>query len=190
MFAVVRTGGKQYKVSPDDVIVVEKLPGEAGSSLNFSDVLMVSDGTTTAVGKPVVAGAKVAATVIEQDHAAKIVVLKFKRRHKYRRTAGHRQEVTVLRITEISAPGMTTAKAEPKPKKVAAPKVEAAEAEGAKVAPKKTAAKNTGRTKSKTATKAAKPPKAKGGTKAPPKAADKGPSSKSGSTKRKPAKKK
>ncbi len=136
MFAVVRTGGKQYKVSPDDVIVVEKLPGDSGSSIQLADVLMVSDGTTTAVGKPVISGAKVAATVVHQAHAEKIIVLKFKRRHKYRRTAGHRQEVTVLRISEISAPGMATAKGDGVAKRTPPNKAAAA---GGEAAPKKQA---------------------------------------------------
>ena len=114
MFAVIRTGGKQYKVAPNDVIVVERLAGDSGTAIEVSDVLIVGDGANTTVGKPVVEGAKVAAQVIDQSHNPKVTVLKFKRRKKYRRTAGHQQDVTVLRITEISAPGIKTAKAAPK----------------------------------------------------------------------------
>ena len=111
MFAVIRTGGKQYKVAPNDVIVVERLAGDSGAAIEVSDVLIVGDGANIIVGKPVVEGAKVAAQVIDQSRNPKITVLKFKRRKKYRRTAGHQQDVTVLRITEISAPGIKTAKA-------------------------------------------------------------------------------
>jgi len=114
MFAVIRTGGKQYKVAPNDVIVVERLDGDSGAAIEVSDVLIVGDGANTIVGKPAVEGAKVAAQVINQSRNPKITVLKFKRRKKYRRTAGHQQDVTVLRITEISAPGIKTAKAIPK----------------------------------------------------------------------------
>ena len=114
MFAVIRSGGRQYKVAPDDVIVVGRLDGDSGASVEVSDVLMVGDGSVTTVGKPLVEGAKVAAEIIDQTRDQKIQVLKFKRRKKYRRTHGHQQEVTVLRITEISAPGIKTASAKPK----------------------------------------------------------------------------
>ena len=116
-YAVFKTGGKQYKVAADDVIVVEKLTAESGASVEMGEILLVSDGASTAVGQPFVSGAKVAATVINQERAEKITVLKFKRRKGYRRTLGHRQAGTVLRITEISAPGMQTAKSQPKAKK-------------------------------------------------------------------------
>ena len=144
MFAVVRTGGKQYKVSAGDVIVAERLAGEAGSTIELADILMVSDGAKVTVGTPTVAGAKIAAEVVEQGRGEKIVVLKFKRRKKYRRTLGHRQEQTILRVMEISAPGMTTAKAAAKPKK--APKQAAtAETDTADAKPAKKA-KATGKT--------------------------------------------
>lgn len=103
MFAVIRTGGKQYKVAAGDVIRVEKLAGEAGSSLQFDDVLLVSNEGTTTVGSPVIAGASVSADVIAQDRNDKIIIFKKKRRQNYRRKNGHRQEVTVLRITGIQA---------------------------------------------------------------------------------------
>ena len=156
MFAVIRTGGKQFKVAANDVIVVEKLPAAAGASVEMDEVLLVSDGASTAVGQPFVSGAKVAATVINQERADKITVLKFKRRKGYRRTLGHRQAGTVLRITEISAPGMKTAKAEPKAKKElktkAEPKTEtksrAPEKPAAKAPAKKSPAKKTSAAKS------------------------------------------
>ncbi|MBT4710318.1 MAG: 50S ribosomal protein L21, partial [Alphaproteobacteria bacterium] len=111
MFAVIRSGGKQYKVAQNEVIVVERMAGESGSSVDLGDVLIVGDGTKTSVGTPTVDGAKVMATVVEQSRGDKIKVFKRKRRKGYRRTAGHRQLTTVLRISEISAPGMKAAKA-------------------------------------------------------------------------------
>lgn len=98
MFAVIKTGGKQYKVAKNDVIVVEKLPGEAGSTITLDEVLMVGD----QIGAPVVAGAAVTATVVEQTRGDKVIVFKKKRRQTYRRKNGHRQDLTVLRITDIA----------------------------------------------------------------------------------------
>ncbi len=103
MFAVIRTGGKQYKVAAGDVIKVEKLAGEAGASLTLDDVLMVSDAGKTTIGTPVVAGASVTATVVAQGRGEKVIVFKKKRRQNYRRKNGHRQDLTILRITDISA---------------------------------------------------------------------------------------
>ncbi|WP_209880103.1 50S ribosomal protein L21 [Azospirillum soli] len=102
MFAVIRTGGKQYKVANGDVIRVEKLEAEAGASITLNDVLMVSDGGNTTVGTPTVAGAAVVAEVVAQDRGPKIIVFKKKRRQNYRRKNGHRQDLTVLRITGIN----------------------------------------------------------------------------------------
>jgi len=104
MFAVIRTGGKQYKVAKDDVIAVEKLAGEPGATIELGDVLMVGgDGAEARAGTPLVAGASVSAELVEQRRADKIIVFKKKRRHNYRRKNGHRQHQTVLRITEIHA---------------------------------------------------------------------------------------
>lgn len=105
MFAVIRTGGKQYRVAKDDVITVEKLPGEPGATVALDAVLMVGEGAEVTAGAPLVAGASVAATVLDQRRGGKIVVFKKKRRHNYRRKHGHRQHETVLRITDISAAG-------------------------------------------------------------------------------------
>lgn len=102
MFAVVKTGGKQYRVTEGDVIRVEKLADEAGKTIEFNDVLMVGDADGVTVGTPLVAGATVKAEVLEQKKDKKIVVFKKKRRHNYRRTKGHRQQITVLRVTGIS----------------------------------------------------------------------------------------
>jgi large subunit ribosomal protein L21 len=101
MFAVIRTGGKQYKVAKDDVISVEKLAAEPGTTVELAEVLMVGDGAEVATGAPLLAGASVSATVVEQRRAAKIIVFKKKRRQNYRRKKGHRQYQTVLRVTEI-----------------------------------------------------------------------------------------
>ncbi len=102
MFAVIKTGGKQYKVAKDDVIEVEKLPGEAGAAVDLTEVLMLSDGGKVETGKPLVAGAKVSAEVVEQTRGDKIIVFKKRRRKNYRRKKGHRQDLTVLKITGIS----------------------------------------------------------------------------------------
>jgi large subunit ribosomal protein L21 len=101
MFAVIRTGGKQYKVAKDDVIAVEKLVGEPGATLELPEVLMVGDGATVTTGTPLLSGASVSATLVEHRRADKIIVFKKKRRQNYRRKNGHRQHQTVLRITEI-----------------------------------------------------------------------------------------
>ncbi len=97
MYAVIQTGGKQYRVANGDVITVEKLGGDAGSTLAIEPVLMVNDGKATQIGAPVIEGASVTAEVVEQTRGDKIVVFKKKRRQGYRRTMGHRQELTVLR---------------------------------------------------------------------------------------------
>lgn len=103
MFAVIRTGGKQYKVAPDDLITVEKLAGEPGETIELGEVLMVGDGAAVSTGAPLVAGASVSATLVAHRRADKIIVFKKKRRQNYRRKAGHRQHQTVLRIAEIRA---------------------------------------------------------------------------------------
>ena len=105
MFAVIRTGGKQYKVAPNDVIAVEKLAGEPGATVELAEVLMVGDGAAVSTGTPLLAGASVSATLVEQRRADKIIVFKKKRRQNYRRKNGHRQYQTLLRITGINAEG-------------------------------------------------------------------------------------
>lgn len=103
MFAIVRTGGKQYKVSKGDQIRVEKIDGESGSKIDIAEVLMVGDDNKTTTGTPTVSGAKVSAEVVEQGKNDKILVFKKKRRQNYRRKRGHRQAYTVLKITDIKA---------------------------------------------------------------------------------------
>jgi len=102
MFAVIRTGGKQYKVAKDDVIAVEKLAGEPGSSVTLGEVLMVGEGASAKAGTPTLAGAAVTAEVVEHKLGDKVLVFKKRRRHNYRRKNGHRQAQTVLRITGIT----------------------------------------------------------------------------------------
>jgi large subunit ribosomal protein L21 len=102
MFAVIRTGGKQYKVAKNDVLTVEKLAGEPGATIELGDVLMLG-GASPKTGTPTIAGASVAAEVLEQKRGEKVIIFKKRRRHNYRRKNGHRQELTVLRITDIKA---------------------------------------------------------------------------------------
>lgn len=103
MFAVIRTGGKQYRVQKDDKILVEKIEAKQGDSVSIDDVLFLSDGKKSTVGAPNIEGAKVTAKVIEQKRAPKILVFKKKRRQNYRRTRGHRQNLTLVQITDIKA---------------------------------------------------------------------------------------
>ena len=105
MFAIIRTGGKQYRVKPNDVLKVEKLTGAAGDTITFGDVLAVGSDAGTTVGTPLVPGATVSATVIAQDRLDKIIIFKKRRRQNSRRKNGHRQHVTVLRVAGITADG-------------------------------------------------------------------------------------
>ncbi len=105
MFAVIRTGGKQYRVMPNDVLKIEKLPGDAGETITFNDVLAVGSDAGTTIGAPLVPGATVTATVIAQDRLDKIIIFKKRRRQNSRRKNGHRQHVTVLRVAGINADG-------------------------------------------------------------------------------------
>ena len=103
MYAIVRTGGKQYRVEPGDVIRLERLAVPAGSSVAFDDVLLVGGDQGVQVGSPRVANAVVAATVLDDGRGAKVRVFKFKRRKHYRRTRGHRQSWSAVRIDEVRA---------------------------------------------------------------------------------------
>ncbi|MDD9943984.1 MAG: 50S ribosomal protein L21 [Myxococcales bacterium] len=102
MYAVIKTGGKQYRVSEGDRVRVEKLPGAVGDTLEFDEVLMLG-GDTVAIGAPYVGGAKVSAQIVGQGRGKKVIVFKIKRRKSYRRKAGHRQAYTELKVTGISA---------------------------------------------------------------------------------------
>ena len=133
MYAVIKTGGKQYRVSPGDVIVVEKLLGDAGAKVKLDQVLLVGeDGKDPEVGAPLISSAAVNCEVMEQSRADKIIVFKKKRRQGYKRKKGHRQEQTVLRVLDINAKGAVKAPA----KKSAAPKDDAPKAEAKETAPK------------------------------------------------------
>ena len=107
MYAVIKTGGKQYRVQPGDVLVVEKLDGEPGANVAFGEVLMLGDGDAITLGAPVVEGASVSATLIETRKGEKVKIFKKIRRQGYRRTKGHRQPETVLQVTAIDGGGMS-----------------------------------------------------------------------------------
>ena len=102
MYAVVKTGGKQYKVKEGDIFRVEKLPGEIGTEIAFEDVLMISDGENVQVGTPCLDNVTVKGTVVEQGQAKKIIVFKYKRRKRYRRKQGHRQQFTSIKVDSIT----------------------------------------------------------------------------------------
>ncbi len=105
MYAVIKTGGKQYRVSPADVITVGKLDGEAGDTIAFGEVLLVGGESDTSLGGPLVAGASVAGEIVEQTRGAKVIAFKKRRRKNSKRTHGHRQHLTVVKITEILTDG-------------------------------------------------------------------------------------
>jgi len=137
VYAVIKTGGKQYRVAPEDVVKIEKLAGEAGETIAFEDVLLVGDGDKVTVGTPLVDGATVAGEIVEQARNKKIRIFKKNRRKHYQRTAGHRQHVTLVKVTEILTGGKKpskTAKAAPKTK--AAAKDDAPKTGTKKAAPK------------------------------------------------------
>jgi large subunit ribosomal protein L21 len=101
-YAVIRTGGKQYRVAPGDVVRVERLDGEVGAPVAFAEVLLTADDGTVRIGTPLVEGAVVHGQIVEQTRSRKILVFKKKRRKNYRRRRGHRQALTVVRVTEIA----------------------------------------------------------------------------------------
>lgn len=196
MYAVIKTGGKQYRVQPGDVIVVEKLDGEAGSNVSFGDVLMLGGDKGITLGAPMIAGATVAATLVETRKGEKIKIFKKIRRQGYRRTNGHRQMESVLRITGIEgagekakwdgeaslmtkaemnlrarglAPRVEETEAKPAKAKAAAPKAAKAEAAPAADVAEKPAAKNAAAPKAAAAKTETKAP----AKKAPAKKADK-----------------
>jgi len=103
MYAVIKTGGKQYRVSEGDTLQVEKLAGDPGDEINFDEVLLVGGGDSTSVGTPIVKGAKVKAQIVAHGRAQKLIVFKMRRRKNYRRKAGHRQPYTQIKITGISS---------------------------------------------------------------------------------------
>ncbi len=116
MYAVIKTGGKQYRVAPDDVLEIEKLPVNPGETIQFKDVLLVDQGDEPRIGTPLVEGAVVSAEVVEQGRGEKIIIFKKKRRQNYRRRNGHRQYLTTVRILEILLDGQKPRKADAKAK--------------------------------------------------------------------------
>ena len=158
MFAVIRTGGKQYRVAAEDVIKVEKVKGDPGEIVQFGEVLVVG-GDDVTLGEPTIAGASVAAEVLEQGRGAKVIAFKKRRRKNSRRKRGHRQEFTLLRVTEILTDGAKpTVTARPKPERKPKPAVAASEdgddAEES-AAPKAKAAKKPAKAAAKKPAKAA-----------------------------------
>ena len=118
MYAVVNSGGKQYKVQQDEILRVEKISGDVGSPVTFDRVLMFSDGENISIGQPVLENVAVEGHIVEQGKAKKIIVFKYKKRKRFRRKKGHRQEFTAVQIDSITAKGVneTAEKAdEPKP---------------------------------------------------------------------------
>jgi large subunit ribosomal protein L21 len=101
-YAVIRTGGKQYRVSPGDLLRVERLDGDVGAAVEFAEVLLASGDDAVRIGTPLVSGARVRGTIVAQGRDRKILVFKKKRRKNYRRRRGHRQSVTTVRVTEIA----------------------------------------------------------------------------------------
>jgi len=102
MYAVIKTGGKQYRVSKDDTLTIERLEGEAGGTITFEDVLMVGEGENIKIGTPIVKGAKVTAELVEQTRGRKVIAFKKRRRQNSRRKRGHRQDLTTVKITGIT----------------------------------------------------------------------------------------
>ena len=149
MYAVIKTGGKQYKVAAGDYLKAEKLDGDVGSKVVIDKILMLADGDDVTIGSPLVDGAKVNATVLSHGKGDKVMIFKFSRRKHYRKTQGHRQSYTEIQIDDINGKGAAK-KAAAKP---AAAKKEAAEKSAAKPAAEKPAAKKSAATKAKSADK-------------------------------------
>jgi large subunit ribosomal protein L21 len=161
MYAVVSSGGKQYRVEPGGTLIVERLAADAGASITFDRVLLVGDGEGITVGTPTVSGATVSGTVIGEELGPKIVIFKYKQKVKYRRRTGHRQHLTRVRIDGITANGRTESAPEAKPAKARAPKAKtaatrsrAAATKEKKAAPKRRAAAARKTTAAKTKPKA------------------------------------
>lgn len=126
MYAVIRTGGKQYRVAPNDMLQIERLNGAAGDLIEFTDVLMVAHGGEVEIGSPLLAGAAVRGEIAAQERGPRLIIFKKRRRHHYRRRNGHRQDVTSVRITEILAGGAQPEKQAEMPASELAPAAETA----------------------------------------------------------------
>ena len=140
MYAVVKTGGKQYRVAKDDKILVEHIDAEEGQTITLDKVMMLGDGDKVTIGAPVVENASVEAEVLSQTRGPKIIIFRRKRRKNHRRIQGHRQDLTLLKITDISSSGKKAAAPKPAAKKAEAPKSEAKKPAAKKAAAKKAAA--------------------------------------------------
>ena len=142
MYALVKTGGKQYRVSKDDTILVERIAAEEGAEVILNEVVMLGDGDKVTIGNPKVDGAAVSATVVRQTRGPKIVIFRRKRRKNHRRTQGHRQDLTLLKINDIAEDAKKLAPVKPIAKKVAPKADDTAKKPATKKAtPKATAAK-------------------------------------------------
>ena len=142
MYALVKTGGKQYRVSKDDTILVERIAAEEGAEVILNDIVMLSDGDKVTIGTPMVDGAAVSATVLRQTRGPKVIIFRRKRRKHHRRMQGHRQSLTLLKINDIAEDAKKLTPVKPVAKKAAPKAVDAAKkAKAKKAAPKAAAAK-------------------------------------------------
>ena len=155
MYALVKTGGKQYRVAKDDTILVERIAAEEGAEVILNDIVMLGDGDKVTIGAPTVDGAAVSATVVRQTRGPKIIIFRRKRRKNHRRTQGHRQDLTLLKINDIAEDAKKLAPAKPAAKK-AAPKGDAVTKPAAKKATAKKVAPKAAAVKKPAAKKAAK----------------------------------
>lgn len=159
MYAVVSSGGKQYRVEAGSTLTLERVPGEPGAALTFDRVLLIGDGDDVTVGTPIVPGASVSATVLGEALGPKLVIFKFKQKVKYRRRTGHRQHLTRVRIDAIN-PTPRAAEEAPKAKRAARPRA-AAEADAPAEVAAKPAARAAAKPAAKPAAKAASKPRAR-----------------------------
>ena len=162
MYALVKTGGKQYRVSKDDTILVERIAAEEGAEVILNDIVMLGDGDKVTIGNPKVDGAAVSATVLRQTRGPKIIIFRRKRRKNHRRTQGHRQDLTLLKINEIAEDAKKLVPAKPIARKTAPKTDDAAKKPAAKkVASKATAVKKPAAKKAASKATAVKKPAAK-----------------------------
>ena len=141
MYALVKTGGKQYRVAKDDTILVERIAADEGAEVILNDIVMLADGDKVTIGTPKVAGAAVSATVMRQTRGPKIIIFRRKRRKNHRRTQGHRQDLTLLKINDIAEDAKKLAPAKPVAKTAAKKAAATTESAAKKPAPKAAAAK-------------------------------------------------
>jgi large subunit ribosomal protein L21 len=141
MYALVKTGGKQYRVAKDDTILVERIAADEGAEVILNDIVMLADGDTVTIGTPKVEGAAVSATVMRQTRGPKIIIFRRKRRKNHRRTQGHRQDLTLLKINDIAEDAKKLAPAKPAAKTATKKTATTTESAAKKPAPKAAAAK-------------------------------------------------